>query len=102
MVDAPDELTGRVISLVDCLECEVDRTTVLIECLQQIDHRIRSIRLGDAMLLDHWRAYCMLTGRRVTIDIYEKRSPAFVRASIRPELFSFNRAMMSTAALVAL
>ncbi len=72
MANSSDEIVERAISLVDCLESEVDRTSVLIECLQQFDRRIRSIRLGDSMLLDQWRAYCMLTGRRVTVDLYEQ------------------------------
>ncbi|MFC1758739.1 biotin--[acetyl-CoA-carboxylase] ligase, partial [Planctomycetota bacterium] len=72
IANAPPEIADTANSLVDCLETEVDRTAVLIECLQQIDRRIRSIRLGDALLLDQWRAYCILTGRRVTVDIYER------------------------------
>ena len=72
MIDAPEGLAANSISLADCLDFQVDRTSVLIECLKQIDRRIRSIRLGDSMLLDQWRAYCMLTGRRVTIDLYER------------------------------
>ena len=72
IANAPVEISDKAISLADCLECNVDLTEVLIECLRQIAHRMRSIRLGDALLLDQWRAYCMLTGRRVTVDIYEK------------------------------
>ncbi|MCA9217983.1 MAG: biotin--[acetyl-CoA-carboxylase] ligase [Planctomycetales bacterium] len=72
MNDAPEDISSKAISLIDCIEIETDLTTVLIESLQQIESRLRSIRLGDSMLLDQWRAYCMLTGRSVTIDVYDK------------------------------
>jgi biotin-(acetyl-CoA carboxylase) ligase len=43
---------------------------VLIACLQEFAARMDDLRRGDLGLLDQWRAYCLLTGRHVEIDLY--------------------------------
>ena len=73
--DAPQQLKTIAISLIDCLEEECDLTSVLIECLKQIERRVKQLRTGDRSLLDQWQAYCLLTGRQVCIDNYANEIP---------------------------
>lgn len=72
ITNAPSDIASKATSMTDCLGVKMEITAVLIECLQQIDRRIQSIRQGDSTLLNQWRAYCLLTGKKVTIDNYDK------------------------------
>lgn len=70
MRDAPPDVMPRATSLADCLETHFDRTLVLVECLKQLERRFDELRRTEASLFDQWRAYCMLQGRNVTLDLY--------------------------------
>ncbi len=70
MREAPADVMPWATSLADCLGTKFDRTLVLIECLHQLERRIDELRRAEASLLDQWRAYCLLSGRKVTIDMF--------------------------------
>ena len=53
------DLTGRRLSLVD----------VLVQVLQQLSVRLQPIDLWTAAVRDGWRRRCLLTGRRVQVDL---------------------------------
>ncbi len=46
---------------------------MLIACLQQIERRVIDLRNNSASLVDQWRAYHLLQGRRIEIDTYNGR-----------------------------
>jgi len=70
MADAPDALQQKAVSLCDALETEVDRNRLLIGALTHLEKRIDDHIHRRADLLDQWRAYCLLTGREVSIDMH--------------------------------
>ena len=67
--DAPAELASRATSLSDELDAHFELTATLIEVLNQIESRMRDHIHRAEWLLDQYRAYCMLTGRTVTIEV---------------------------------
>ena len=66
--DAPEDVRQRATSLVTELGDPVDLTLLLIDCLQQLEQRSRDHIHHPSELLDQWRAYCMLTNRRLQLD----------------------------------
>jgi len=66
--EAPEELRKRATSLVDELGSRQPLTGVLTRVLQRIEELAREHIHNRDRLMDQWRAYCMLTGRTVTID----------------------------------
>jgi BirA family biotin operon repressor/biotin-[acetyl-CoA-carboxylase] ligase len=70
---ADPELARTSISLVDALQSPVDRSELLIACLQQLEQRLDALRRQSANLVDQWRAYHMLQGRSLEIDTYDGR-----------------------------
>ena len=68
-MDAPPELREKVTSLLHETRSSADRTAVLVRCLGQLETCTAEHISQPAEMLDQWRAYCMLTGRDVCIDI---------------------------------
>ena len=66
--DAPEELRTGATSLLDELRSPQPLTAVLVQVLQRIEELAREHIHNRDRLIDQWRAYCMLTGRTVTID----------------------------------
>lgn len=65
---ASDELRTAATSLIDELGSEVSANQILIQCLHQIESRMRDHVHHQQALLDQWRAYCLLTGRSICLD----------------------------------
>ena len=70
IASGPEDLQSRAIALADRLHVQLDLTSVLIECLRQLQRRIDELRQGEVTLIDQWRCYCLLTGKQVTIDTF--------------------------------
>lgn len=68
LANAPEELKATATSLVDELELEQPLTIVLIDIIRQLEELTRNHLHSRDALLDQWRAYCLLTGREVTIE----------------------------------
>ena len=66
---ASDDLRMSATSLVDELGSEVSANQILIQCLQQLELRMRDHVHQQQALLDQWRAYCLLTGRNISLDL---------------------------------
>lgn len=73
MSDAPDALRNAATSLSDELGEPLDQNRILIACLQQLEARINDHVHQRDRLLDQWRAYCMLTGRTVSVETHGRR-----------------------------
>ena len=67
-VDAPTELTQTATALCDLLGQTVDRTQLMIQLLQEIEHQLRLLARSPAELIQLCRALCWLTGKRVTLQ----------------------------------
>ncbi len=67
---APVEIRALATSLADNTGTAIERTSVLVACLNHLEQRMDDLSRDHKTLLDQWRAYCLLTGRQVTIDMY--------------------------------
>ncbi len=66
--EGPDELRTKATSLLDELEVEQALTPILVAFLRRMEDLTREHLHSRDHLMDQWRAYCMLTGRHVTIE----------------------------------
>jgi len=69
---APEELQQTATSLCDAVELELDINEVLIACLQQLARHIDLFRQPTASLADQWRAYHLLQGMEIELEVYSK------------------------------
>lgn len=65
--DAPDDLKATCISLADRSGMQHDRIEILRKFLDRFDSLISSFAAGNSFL-DDWPRYCMLTGKKVTLQ----------------------------------
>jgi BirA family biotin operon repressor/biotin-[acetyl-CoA-carboxylase] ligase len=66
---APDELRRTAISMIDVAGQPLDRTDVLIALLERLDLWLRALAANASQVFDRWRAYCVLTGKRVSLRV---------------------------------
>lgn len=66
--DAPPELRGRAVSLVDVSSRPLDRGEVLIRALRQIEAGLERLRENREHLQQYWQEHCALAGCIVRID----------------------------------
>ncbi len=71
MQDAPPEVAERSISLCDASDEDWNLNDVLIAILQELEQCWIKFRQDPRGLLDQWRAYDLLLGRDVEVDIYD-------------------------------
>ena len=72
LTDAPIELQTVATSLCDQFGSKLDANVVLLECLAHLESRIQDHVHRPDSLLDQWRAYCMLLGRDVAVEMAGK------------------------------
>ena len=72
MQETENELAQTSVSLRDAPRLEVDRTDLLIRCLQGMERRLDELRADSTGLIDQWRAYHLLHDRAVEIDTYHE------------------------------
>jgi BirA family biotin operon repressor/biotin-[acetyl-CoA-carboxylase] ligase len=67
--DAPPELTGLAIALWEVTGQTLSLSSVLTRVLVQISETLSGIGSRDEELCQRWRARCMLTGRKLRVDL---------------------------------
>ncbi|MEE2685066.1 MAG: hypothetical protein VYB09_02055, partial [Planctomycetota bacterium] len=64
---APAEIAGQAIAMVDITGTTVSPESVLTGVLREIELLLPSLRTNDLSIADRWRARCMLKGRTVGV-----------------------------------
>jgi BirA family biotin operon repressor/biotin-[acetyl-CoA-carboxylase] ligase len=64
---APAELRRTAVSLIDVAGRPLDRTQILIGLLEQLEIWLRALAVNESAVIDRWRPYCVLTGKRVCL-----------------------------------
>ena len=64
---APAEIAGQAIAVVDITGTTVSPESVLTGVLREIELLLPSLRTNDLSIADRWRARCMLKGRTVGV-----------------------------------
>ncbi len=73
LTDAPSEIAERAISLVDFSGALFNLSRVLTLVLQQLYRRVMSPDSELGLLIEDLRRRCVLTGRRVVIEVGQER-----------------------------
>jgi BirA family biotin operon repressor/biotin-[acetyl-CoA-carboxylase] ligase len=69
----PSELRGNAISLCEVTGGEIPLVEVLARVLQRLSSRLTWIGSGESDLREEWSRRCLLTGRRVQVDVGDRR-----------------------------
>jgi len=69
--NAPEDLETTGISLADHIGSNLDRLHILRSFLGHLEQLIHSLSNGQSVL-DAWPAHCLLTGKRVTLQVGEE------------------------------
>ena len=67
--NSPADIQARATSVRQELQTTLELTTVLIECLQQLESRASVHLTSPTAMLDQWRSYCFLTSRKVQVQV---------------------------------
>jgi BirA family transcriptional regulator, biotin operon repressor / biotin---[acetyl-CoA-carboxylase] ligase len=65
---APAELREVGTSMIDVAGRPLDRCAVLLSVLEQLGHWLPALAIGNQVLIEQWRRYCLLTGKRVRLQ----------------------------------
>lgn len=71
--NAPPDVQSTAISLSDCLDAGSEVTDVLIGCLQSLERQLTSYQDPTRSLADQWRAYHLLQGMHVELEVYSRK-----------------------------
>ena len=76
---APLELQTTATSLYDLTGRQLALSDVLVQVLQQLSVRLQPADLWNAHVRDGWRRRCLLTGRRVQVDVGVRQTVGICR-----------------------
>ncbi len=78
-VQAPESIRATGTSLVDVTGYCFSLTSVLVAILNQLSSRLTLLQCHGDQLQQQWQAFCMLTGRRVQVDVGARRTVGICR-----------------------
>jgi BirA family biotin operon repressor/biotin-[acetyl-CoA-carboxylase] ligase len=79
VADAAVELQNTATSLCDVTGCRYPLSDVLVEVLKQLATRLQPADLWNAEVRAGWRQRCLLTGRRVQVDLGVRQTAGICR-----------------------
>jgi BirA family transcriptional regulator, biotin operon repressor / biotin---[acetyl-CoA-carboxylase] ligase len=65
---APADVRQRAVSMIDAGGRPLDRTALLIAVLERLDVWLRALAVDASHVFEHWRPYCVLSGKRVCLS----------------------------------
>jgi BirA family biotin operon repressor/biotin-[acetyl-CoA-carboxylase] ligase len=72
LAEAPEDIRRRAVALVDVLGVMLPLTDVLIRILHQFAKEWNALQANDPELVERLRRRCVLTGRRIVVEVGEE------------------------------